>query len=438
MSPLGIRTRLQYLQMVGLGYLALDRSSNTLSEEKRRGSTLPPVWEPPSRIRSLPSTNQPLLTRPRHRKITKILRSLADAGNYVCVVEHDEQVIRAADKIVELARLPVQRAEKLLAGPFPKCLNRNIPDGKWLKKNHQRHSGGSTETKCKKNLKYLRIQKASRHNLRKFSQKIPLNQFVCIAGISGSGKSTLLNEVIHQAYGKKDGVSSVLSDQTFSDVALIDQTSVARTPRSNPVMYADAWGPIREAFGRTDEAKRLGFHAGDFSFNAGNGRCESCKGLGYKQVEMQFLSDIQIPCEQCEGKRFKDELLQVKLDGLSVHDILNLTIEESLPRFSQLPKTFRKLSMLCKVGLGYLNLGQPLNTLSGGESQRLKLVKYMSSFAKGTDPCLLLIDEPTTGLHFEDIDRLLNCLFEIRDAGHSLIVIEHNPQVLKNADWILN
>ena len=439
-SLLGIRTRLQYLQMVGLGYLALDRSSNTLSGGETQRVNLTACLGA-SLTDTLFALDEPTIGLHDQDigKLIKILRSLADAGNYVCVVEHDEQVIRAADKIVELGPTAgAKGGEITFCGTVPQMLkSKHSLTGKWLTKNPQRHSESSTETKGKKSLKYLRIQKASRHNLRNFSQKIPLNQFVCIAGISGSGKSTLLNEVIHQAYGKKDGVSSVLSDQTFSDVALIDQTSVARTPRSNPVMYADAWGPIREALGRTDEAKRLGFHAGDFSFNAGNGRCETCKGLGYEQVEMQFLSDIQIPCEQCEGKRFKDELLQVKLDGLSVHDILNLTIEESLPRFSQLPKTFRKLSMLCKVGLGYLNLGQPLNTLSGGESQRLKLVKYMSSFAKGTDPCLLLIDEPTTGLHFEDIDRLLNCLFEIRDAGHSLIVIEHNPQVLKNADWIL-
>ena len=436
----GIKTRLEYLQMVGLGYLSLDRAANTLSGGETQRVNLTACLGA-SLTDTLFALDEPTIGLHDQDigKLIQILRSLADAGNYVCVVEHDEQVIRAADKIIELGpSAGAHGGEIIFNGTVARMLRstRSLT-GKWLNNNPSRNKGDLKDITNPKVSKYLRIKKASRHNLRNFSQRIPLGQFVCIAGVSGSGKSTLLNEVIHHGLTKSETIPSVRSDHSFSEVALIDQSSVARTPRSNPVMYADAWGPIREAFGRTDDAKRLGFFAGDFSFNSGNGRCEACKGLGYQEVEMQFLSDIQIPCEHCEGKRFKDDLLEVKLDGLSVFEVLNLTIEESLSRFSQLPKTSRKLSMLSKVGLGYLKLGQPLNTLSGGESQRLKLVKYMSDFSKGVKPCLLLIDEPTTGLHFEDVDRLLKCLFEIRDAGHSLIVIEHNPQVLKSADWIL-
>ena len=232
-------------------------------------------------------------------------------------------------------------------------------------------------------------------------------------------------------------MSQVRSDINFEEVVLIDQSSVARSPRSNPVLYSDAWGPIREALGRTESAKRLGFSASDFSFNSGNGRCEACSGLGYEIVEMQFLSDIQIPCNYCHGKRFKDETLAVQLGELNVLDILNLTIEDAVPRFKDFPKTNRKLSSLKKVGLGYLTLGQPLNTLSGGELQRLKLIKYMTTLKKGLSPSLLIIDEPTTGLHLEDVSQLMSCLQEIVANGHSLFIIEHHSHVLAQADWIL-
>ena len=260
---------------------------------------------------------------------------------------------------------------------------------------------------------------------------------MCIAGVSGSGKSTLLNEIIYEEMKISSESKFVQSDICFNEVLLIDQSSVVRSPRSNPVLYSDAWGPIKEAFGRTESAKQLGFAASDFSFNAGNGRCETCGGLGYEQVEMQFLSDIQIPCNHCHGKRFKDEILDVHLDGLNILDVLNLTIEDGIDRFKNLPKTFRKLTSLQKVGLGYLTLGQPLNTLSGGESQRLKLIKYMTTLKKGSSPSLLIIDEPTTGLHLQDIQRLMVSLQSIVDTGHTLFVIEHNAHVLAQADWIL-
>ncbi len=434
---MGIRTRLNYLKEVGLGYLSLDRPSKTLSGGETQRVNLTSCLGT-SLTDTLFALDEPTIGLHGQdiNRLIKVLRSLASAGNCVCVVEHDEQVIRSADKVIEIGPEPgVDGGKITFEGSVSKLLrSKKSLTGQWMIKQVnglKKANRVSTHTNKKG---FIRFKKVSKHNIRNLSGKIPLNQLVCVAGVSGSGKSTLLNNIIYEGLKKRN--SWISSDQDFSEVALIDQSSVSRTPRSNPVMYADAWGPIREAYGRTDGAKQLGYHAGDFSFNSGSGRCEACMGLGYEQVEMQFLSDVQVPCGQCEGKRFKDEILEIKLDNLSIAQTLNLTIDQAYKKFARFPKTFRKLEMLKKVGLGYLALGQPLNTLSGGESQRLKLIKYMTLLKKGLNPSLLLIDEPTTGLHFQDISKLINCLSEILETGHSLVVIEHNPQILRNADWI--
>ena len=434
---MGIRTRLNYLKEVGLGYLSLDRPSKTLSGGETQRVNLTSCLGT-SLTDTLFALDEPTIGLHGQDidRLIKVLRSLADAGNCVCIVEHDEQVIRSADQVIEIGPMPgIEGGEITFNGSVAQMLrSKKSITGRWIANQGKESQQLKKGNESPKNTKYLRLKKTCSHNIRNLNAKIPLQQLVCIAGVSGSGKSTLLNDIIYEGIKKK--VSWIESDLEFSEVALIDQSSVSRTPRSNPIMYADAWGPIREAFGRTEEAKKLGYFPGDFSFNSGNGRCESCMGLGYEQVEMQFLSDVQVPCGYCEGKRFKEEILEVKLDNLSIVETLSLTIDQAYSRFSRFPKTFRKLEMLKRVGLGYLTLGQPLNTLSGGESQRLKLIKYMTQMKKGVNPSLLLIDEPTTGLHFQDISKLMDCLREILGAGNSLLVIEHNPQVLKNADWI--
>jgi excinuclease ABC subunit A len=436
-----ILSRLQYLREVGLGYLSLNRSARSLSGGETQRVNLTACLGA-SLTDTLFALDEPTIGLHGRdvKKLIGILRALANAGNFVCVVEHDEQVIRAADKVVELGPLPGKRGGEIsFQGTVPQLLrSQKSLTGKWLAKRSQIHMEGKEKTpKVSRAKFFLHLHDLSRHNVNKLSAKLPLEKFVCIAGVSGSGKSTLLHDLIYEEMSRAQDRGKVVSDIAFSEVVMIDQSSVVRTPRSNAVLYSDAWGPIKEAFSRTDDARRLGFSSSDFSFNSGNGRCEACSGLGYEIVEMQFLADLQIPCSECDGDRFKKDILEIKLKGLTVSETFGLTVEEALGIFHYLPKTKRKLSALESVGLGYLTLGQPLNTLSGGESQRLKLVKYMTALKKGHAPSILLVDEPTTGLHMQDICMLLKSLREVVQAGHSLFVIEHNLQVLQGADWII-
>ena len=435
-----IKDRLGYLQDVGLGYLNLNRSAKTLSGGETQRVNLTACLGA-SLTDTLFALDEPTigLHGADINKLVSILRSLAKAGNCVCVVEHDDKIINAADKVIEIGPSPGKKGGSISFNGSVSQLHRskNSITAQWLTTNRLTDYLSSKKRVFRKKDPKLSIIGASKYNIKNFSASLPLSKLVCIAGVSGSGKSTLLNEIIYEEMKISSKSKFVQSDICFNEVLLIDQSSVVRSPRSNPVLYSDAWGPIKEAFGRTESAKQLGFAASDFSFNAGNGRCETCGGLGYEQVEMQFLSDIQIPCNHCQGKRFKDEILDVHLDGLNILDVLNLTIEDGIDRFKNFPKTFRKLTSLQKVGLGYLTLGQPLNTLSGGESQRLKLIKYMTTLKKGSSPSLLIIDEPTTGLHLQDIERLMVSLQSIVDTGHTLFVIEHHVHVLAQADWIL-
>ena len=435
-----ILSRLKYLREVGLGYLSLNRSARSLSGGETQRVNLTACLGA-SLTDTLFALDEPTIGLHGRdvKKLIGILRALANAGNFVCVVEHDEQVIRAADKVVEIGPLPGKKGGKIsFQGTVSQLLrSKKSLTGKWLAKRPEAFEEIKNSKKTSRNKFFLHLQGLSRHNVKKLTAKLPLNKFVCIAGVSGSGKSTLLHDLIYEEMSRHQESKRVISDLAFSEAVMIDQSSVVRTPRSNAVLYSDAWGPIKEAFSRTDDARRLGFSSSDFSFNSGNGRCETCSGLGYEVVEMQFLSDLQIPCGECEGKRFKKEILEIQLEGRSVSETLDLTVEEASGIFHYLPKTKRKLSALEKVGLGYLTLGQPLNTLSGGESQRLKLVKYMTALKKGLSPSILLIDEPTTGLHMQDVCRLLDCLREVVQAGHSLFVIEHNLQVLQGCEWIV-
>ncbi|HRG57033.1 MAG TPA: ATP-binding cassette domain-containing protein, partial [Lacunisphaera sp.] len=306
--------------------------------------------------------------------------------------------------------------------------------------------------------KWLTFTNASKHNIRNLTFTLPLQRLVCLSGVSGSGKSTLLDNVICQGLLTQRSlmtedpaeIEAVKSDLNFSEVVLVDQSPLSRTPRSNPALYCEAWELIRELYATVPAAQEAGFNASSFSFNSGDGRCDNCQGLGSERVEMQFLSDVFVPCPICEGKRFKSEVLAIQWHGHSVADILATNVGDALKVFAGEPEIHRRLAALDEVGLGYLPLGQPLNTLSGGESQRLKLVRYLSEFtdegsesrienqkSKISAGALLLLDEPTTGLHRHDVKRLLAVLQRIVDRGHSVVVIEHNLDVLKSADWIL-
>ena len=436
----GIHTRLKYLQDVGLGYISLDRPSKTLSGGETQRVNLTTCLGS-ALTDALFALDEPTigLHGKDIGKLIGILKKLAAAGNCVCVVEHDEQVIRCADKVIEIGPKPgMEGGHLIFHGSLPELLNsKKSVTSRWLNYDNKYEKLTPKVTQNNATRGFVRINKVSLHNLKNVSVNIPLGKLVCVAGVSGSGKSTLINEIVYQALSEPNPSKSVQSDEHFNDVLLVDQNTISKTPRSNAILYADGWSPIKEALGRSDDAKRLGYFSSDFSFNAGNGRCEECMGLGYNVVEMQFLSDVQIPCSYCDGMRFKEDILSVKLGKLSVFDILNLSVNQAIEQFSSFPKTFKKLKLLHDVGLGYLKLGQPLNTLSGGESQRLKLVKYMGGLKKVTTPSLLLIDEPTTGLHMEDVGNLIGALRTIVDAGHSLIVIEHNTQLLMSSDWIL-
>jgi excinuclease ABC subunit A len=290
----------------------------------------------------------------------------------------------------------------------------------------------------------IRISGASEHNLKEADVEVPLGMLTCVTGVSGSGKSTLVHDVIYAAlkrakgdWDRRVGAHRKLEGAEFiTDVVLVDQAPIGRTPRSNPVTYLKAFDPIRELFAGTKDARSRGLTASHFSFNVPGGRCEACEGEGEVKVEMQFLADVFVPCEQCEGKRFKPQVLEVKYRGRGVDQVLDMTVREALTFFSSSPKVLRRLQVLDEIGLSYLRLGQPATTLSGGEAQRIKIAAHLSS--QSGDRVLYILDEPTTGLHFDDIAKLLAAFRKLLQAGHSLLVIEHNLDVIKTADWIID
>ncbi len=445
-----ILTRLRYLMAVGLGYLTLDRASRSLSGgETQRVSLTSSLGT--SLVDTLFVLDEPsigLHVRDIDRLIG-ILRQLTDQGNTVVVVEHDEAIMRAADLLLEIGPQPGAGGGHIVAMGTPLELQNNpasLTGGYLADRNTVPLPGQRRPVKrSSRTQAWLRINRATKHNLRNFSAKIPLGRFVALSGVSGSGKSTLLDNVIHQGLLSRSGkatddpaeLSSITTDQELGDIVLVDQTPASRTPRSNPALFVEAWHQIRQLFALTDEARSAGFTTSHFSFNSGQGRCPTCEGLGYEKVEMQFMADVYVPCPSCEGKRFTTDVLAIQWHGKNPADILAMTIDEAIPFFAKQPRILHRLEPLAAVGLGYLTLGQPLNTLSGGESQRLKLVRFLSRFDQTVENALILLDEPTTGLHRDDVKRLLNVLHKLVDLGHSLVVIEHQPDVLVAADWIL-
>jgi excinuclease ABC subunit A len=474
-----ITTRLRYLNQVGLNYLTLDRSSKTLSGGEVQRVNLTSCLGT-SLVDTLFVLDEPSVgLHPRDiDRLIAIIRTLTDTGNTVVVVEHDESMIRAADHVLEVGPEPGSRGGHIVfQGDVPQLLaSDKAITGAYLS-GRQRIETPGTRRPITKKSPGLRFRKASKHNLQDLDISLPLQRLVCLSGVSGSGKSTILDSVIHQGLLTQRHlltddpavIEKIESDLEFSEIVLVDQSPLSRTPRSNPAVYTEAWDLIRELYAQTPAAQEAGFSPSSFSFNSGDGRCDHCLGLGYERVEMQFLSDVFVPCPVCEGRRFKPEVLAITWNDRSVADLLATSIDDALALFAGHAAVRSRLASLQSVGLGYLTLGQPLNTLSGGESQRLKLVRYLSGFtgeipnAKPQTPkksakehkdsdtghwslatghsapsgALLLLDEPTTGLHRHDVKRLLAVLHALVDRGHSVIVIEHNLDVLKSADWIL-
>jgi excinuclease ABC subunit A len=443
-----IVTRLRYLQQVGLGYLSLDRPSKTLSGGEVQRVNLTSCLGT-SLVDTLFVLDEPsvgLHARDVDRLIA-IVRRLTQAGNTVVVVEHDEAMIRAADHIIEIGPEPGARGGHVVfSGPLAELArDRASLTGDYLF-GRRRLPTPERRRPINAGTPRLSLRGVTKHNLRGIDVAVPLGRLVCLSGVSGSGKSTLLDHALfqglqslrHQLTDDAAVIASIEAPTDFSEVVFVDQSPLSRTPRSNPALYTEAWDTIRDLYAATPEARERGLSASSFSFNAGDGRCEHCLGLGYERVEMQFLSDVFVPCPTCDGRRFRPEVLAIAWRGRSVADLLASSVADALPLFDGVPAVQRRLEALASVGLGYLSLGQPLNTLSGGEAQRLKLIRYLSPVGgAGEGPALLLLDEPTTGLHRHDVARLLTVLHQIVDRGHSLVLIEHNLDVLRSADWII-
>ena len=441
-------TRLRYLEQVGLGYLTLDRTSKTLSGGEVQRVNLTSCLGT-SLIDTLFVLDEPSVgLHPRDiDRLIGIIRTLTDAGNTVVVVEHDESMITAADHVIEIGPEPGRRGgEVVYQGDLHGLLaTKQSITGRYLSGRAQISRPEIRRAVSPAN-PHLVFRSASQHNLRNLAVSIPLQRFVCLSGVSGSGKSTLLDNVIyqgllrtrHQQTEDAAQIAAIEGAEHFDDIVLVDQSPLSRTPRSNPALYSEAWDGIRDLYSKQPAAQENGFSPSSFSFNGGDGRCDHCNGLGYERVEMQFLSDVFVPCPICEGRRFKPEVLAITWNEHSVADLLATSITDAIPLFEHHASIQARLKSLDTVGLGYLTLGQPLNTLSGGEAQRLKLVKYLTTFGREKpNPALLLLDEPTTGLHRHDVGKLLGVLQALVDRSHSVVVIEHNLDVLKSADWII-
>jgi excinuclease ABC subunit A len=443
-----LQKRLKYLVEVGIGYLTLDRLSSTLSGGEAQRINLATSLGS-SLVGSLYILDEPSIgLHPRdNSKLINILKSLRDIGNTVIVVEHDADMIRASDLIVDLGpRAGELGGEIVVKGELSQVLReRGSLTGKYL-------SGDLSipvpASRRRENGKAIVIRGAVEHNLKRIDVRIPLNLFVCVTGVSGSGKSTLVHEILYGAlkrqkggYDGKVGKFSKLEGAEYIDaVELVDQSPIGRTPRSNPITYIKAFDLIRDLFAGTQQAKIRGFKPGHFSFNVPGGRCEACEGDGFQKVEMQFLADLYIKCDVCKGKRYKSEVLDIHYRGKNIDEVLNLTVTEAIAFFHGDPRARRaaaRLKLLDQVGLGYLRLGQSATTLSGGEAQRVKLAAHLAAQER-EGHTLFIFDEPTTGLHFDDIARLLQCFDALIEAGNTIVTIEHNMDVIKCADYIID
>jgi excinuclease ABC subunit A len=458
-----IRERLRFLNEVGLEYLTLDRLSSTLSGGEAQRIQL--ATSLGSRlVGTLYVLDEPsigLHPRDTHRLI-KILHDLRDLGNTILVVEHDPDIMRAADRILDLGPGAGENGGKLIAeGTYNEIVHNPVSlTGRYLSQDLRIQP---PVTRRKPGSQQITIRGVRAHNLKGVDINIPLGMLVAITGVSGSGKSTLLHQVLYRALaqakqqsGNGASISSsaiwetLTGDQYIEEVVLVDQSPIGRTPRSNPVTYIKAFDAMRELFASLPESKKRGFTAGHFSFNIPGGRCETCQGDGTVTVEMQFLADVELICEECKGTRYKPTVLEVRYRGKNIHEVLNLTVKEALKFFAEAPKITEKLRSLEEVGLGYLRLGQSATTLSGGEAQRMKLAAHLqpaSREAGRTGPgsgtklkrrLLYIFDEPTTGLHFDDVSKLLAAFRRLIEAGGSILVIEHNLEVIKTADWVID
>ncbi len=434
-----------FLNNVGLDYLTLNRSSATLSGgESQRirlasqiGSGLTGVLY----VLDEPSIG---LHQRDNDRLLQTLTRLRDLGNTVIVVEHDEDAIRTADYLVDIGPgAGVHGGEIVAEGPPSQV----IEAGKSLTAQYLSGTKGIAVPEMRRPLqkgRSLRVVKAQGNNLDKVTAEYPLGVMTCVTGVSGSGKSTLTLETLYKAlsrhfYGSKDvplkheGIEGL---ELVDKVIDIDQSPIGRTPRSNPATYTGAFGPIRDWFAGLPDAKARGYKPGRFSFNVKGGRCEACQGDGVIKIEMHFLPDVYVQCDTCKGQRYNRETLEVRFKGKSIAEVLDMTVEEGVKFFSAVPSIHGKLAMLERVGLGYIKIGQSATTLSGGEAQRVKLAKELAK--RSTGKTVYILDEPTTGLHFDDVRKLLEVLHELVDQGNTVIVIEHNLEVIKTADWILD
>ncbi len=439
-----IRDRLQFLDAVGVGYLSLDRASGTLSGgESQRirlatqiGSKLMGVLY----VLDEPSIG---LHQRDNARLIATLQGMRDLGNTVLVVEHDEETIRAADWVIDLGPgAGVHGGEVIAAGtPASVELDENSLTGKYLRGELRVPTPAERRKPSERRL----VIKGARHNnLKDLSVELPLGLFIVVTGVSGSGKSSLVNDILYRALathffraGERAGThDSIEGLEHLDKVIAIDQSPIGRTPRSNPATYTNVFQHIRSLMAKTPEARKRGYKPGRFSFNVKGGRCEACKGDGQIKIEMHFLPDIYVTCEVCGGRRYDRETLAVRYKGLNIADILDLTVEQAREVFQHIPAIERILSTLDEVGLGYIHLGQPATTLSGGEAQRVKLAKELCK--RSTGRTLYLLDEPTTGLHFDDVGKLLKLLQRLVDLGNTVVVIEHNLEVIKTADWLID
>src|SRR2546427_2473520 len=445
-----IRARLRYVHDVGLGYLTLDRQSRTLSGGEVQRINLTTALGT-SLVNTLFVLDEPSIgLHPRDMgRVIGVMQRLRDAGNSLVVVEHDPQIMLQADRILDMGPGPGERGgEVVFFGAPDELTAAKTITAEYLSGRRRAHGGTPSSAIDGKGAK-LELLGAAEHNLKSVDVGIPLQRLGCITGVSGSGKSTLVQDVLYAALRRAKGKPTetpgtfreLRGHALVEDVVMVDQTPIGRTTRSNPASYVGAWNAIRNIYAKDPLAKERKYTPGTFSFNSGNGRCPTCGGNGFEHVEMQFLSDVYLPCPDCNGKRFRDEVLEVVVGRKSIAEVLELTVSEALAFFRDRPEVQRALKPLADVGLEYLRVGQPVPTLSGGEPQRLKLTGHpveASSKAKGTRSWLFLFDEPTTGLHFDDVAKLLSAFRQLIAAGHSLVVIEHNLDVIRASDWLID
>ncbi|MEX0684591.1 MAG: excinuclease ABC subunit UvrA [Balneolales bacterium] len=438
-----INKRLKFLDEVGLHYLTLDRQTRTLSGGEAQRINLATALGS-SLIGSLYVLDEPTIgLHPRdNTNLINILKTLRDIGNTVLVVEHDPEMIRAADNVIDIGPFAgTYGGEVTFSGTFEDLQKSNSLTGKYLS---GRKSIPIPATRRKGNGKSVILTGATGNNLKNVDVEIPLGLMVCVTGVSGSGKSTLVHSTIYGAIKKEIGTfgnevgryKKITGLKHVGNAEMVDQSPIGRSPRSNAATYTKAFDGIRDLFSKTRQSRIMGYQAGHFSFNVPGGRCETCQGEGVQKIEMQFLADIELPCEVCGGSRYKKDILGIKYQGKNIHEVLEMSISDALGFFEGDVNITSKLQVMEDVGLGYLKLGQSATTLSGGEAQRVKLAKYLAQ--PTSDHTLYFFDEPTTGLHFEDVSRLLDSFNSLISQGNSVIIIEHNMDIIKSADWVID